>query len=179
MLGHIASDNKRVRSFDFTSAPTPQSSSVLTSMLNSLLYNLLTKPLQFSKQQIIPVAGVTIIQLPDTDKVQNAWQISSPKKSFTLYATTLREKQEWMHHLSRAAGTRVISGLGKALWCGWWGKGDCSLYECVCISMCMCMCMCVCVCVQVCVWCACEHIYAYIYIMKGKSDPYFPILHSN
>lgn len=65
---------------------------------------------KYAKQQLIPLSGINIIQLPDTEKIQNAWQISSAKKSFTVFAATPREKQEWMQHLARASGTAVISG---------------------------------------------------------------------
>jgi hypothetical protein len=57
---------------------------------------------KYINQHIIPLDNVQIKSINDTTnpKLRNGWMIMSPKKTFCVYATTSKEKIEWMTHLS-------------------------------------------------------------------------------
>ncbi len=45
--------------------------------------------------------------------MKNGWVILSPKKSFCVYATTPKEKTEWMIHITNCID-KLINGKSKA-----------------------------------------------------------------
>lgn len=57
---------------------------------------------KYINQHIINLDKVQIRSIGDSDnpKLRNGWLIMSPKKSFCVYASTPREKIEWMTHIS-------------------------------------------------------------------------------
>lgn len=57
---------------------------------------------KYISQHIIPLNDVQIKSINDTDnpKLRNGWLIMSPKKTFCVFATTTKEKLEWMTHIS-------------------------------------------------------------------------------
>lgn len=57
---------------------------------------------KYVNQHIINLNNVQIKSISDTGnpKLKNGWLIMSPKKTFCVYATTSREKIEWMTHIS-------------------------------------------------------------------------------
>lgn len=56
---------------------------------------------KYINQHIIPLNNIQIKSIPDSNpKLKNGWLIMSPKKTFCVYATTSREKIEWMTHIS-------------------------------------------------------------------------------
>lgn len=57
---------------------------------------------KYINQHIINLNNVQIKSIPDSSnpKLKNGWLIMSPKKSFCVYATTSKEKIEWMTHIS-------------------------------------------------------------------------------
>lgn len=69
-------------------------------------------PKQYSKPMTLPLDDIAIVLLPDTDDMRNAWQITSTKRSFTLFAATSRERGEWVQHLAQASGCPLITNPG-------------------------------------------------------------------
>lgn len=57
---------------------------------------------KYVNQHVINLNNVQIKSIPDSSnpKLKNGWLIMSPKKSFCVYATTSKEKIEWMTHIS-------------------------------------------------------------------------------
>lgn len=57
---------------------------------------------KYINQHIINLNNVQIKSIPDSNnpKLKNGWLIMSPKKTFCVYATTSKEKIEWMTHIS-------------------------------------------------------------------------------
>jgi len=64
----------------------------------------------FKKQQVLQLANIKVENIPDPlehtsddeDMVlKNGWIITSPSKSFAVYAQTQSEKVEWMNHMTR------------------------------------------------------------------------------
>jgi len=57
---------------------------------------------KYINQHIINLNNVQIRSINDSDnpKLRNGWLIMSPRKSFCVYASTPREKIEWMTHIS-------------------------------------------------------------------------------
>lgn len=53
-------------------------------------------------KHIIPLKNLQIKPIPDGDdpKLRNGWLIMSPVKSFSVYATTAKEKEEWITHIT-------------------------------------------------------------------------------
>lgn len=59
--------------------------------------------IKYINQHIIALKNLQIKSIPDSTtnpKLKNGWLIMSPKKTFSVYATTSREKIEWMTHIS-------------------------------------------------------------------------------
>lgn len=63
--------------------------------------NILIDKKKYNRQHIIPLENVKLSGVPDEGNLHNGWQIISPAKSFTVYAATSTEKQEWMAHINR------------------------------------------------------------------------------
>lgn len=57
---------------------------------------------KYFNQHIINLNNVQIKSIPESGnpKLKNGWLIMSPKKTFCVYATTSKEKIEWMTHIS-------------------------------------------------------------------------------
>ncbi|RNA14721.1 pleckstrin homology domain-containing family F member 2 [Brachionus plicatilis] len=57
---------------------------------------------KYINQHVIPLKDVQIKSINDSEnpKLKNGWLIMSPKKTFCVYATTSKEKFEWMSHIS-------------------------------------------------------------------------------
>lgn len=57
---------------------------------------------KYINQHIIPLNNIQIKSISDGDdpKLKNGWLVMSPKKTFCVYATTSKEKIEWMTHIS-------------------------------------------------------------------------------
>lgn len=63
--------------------------------------NILQQKKRYNQQKIIPLRTVKVVPIADSLELQNAWQIKSAQKSFTVYAATPTEKSEWMSHISQ------------------------------------------------------------------------------
>lgn len=66
--------------------------------------NIVISKKKYNKQHIIPLESVKLQSVSDDDNLQNGWQIKSPSKSFTVYAATATEKNEWMAHIQKCVG---------------------------------------------------------------------------
>lgn len=57
---------------------------------------------KYINPNLIELKNVQIKSIPDGDdpELRNGWIIMSPKKTFCVYASTVREKIEWMTHIS-------------------------------------------------------------------------------
>jgi pleckstrin homology domain-containing family F len=68
---------------------------------------------KYINQHIIPLDNVQIKSINDSSnpKLRNGWMIMSPKKTFCVYATTAREKIEWMTHISNCID-KLSNGRG-------------------------------------------------------------------
>jgi hypothetical protein len=67
-------------------------------------------------KHIIPLRKIHLKDLPDTPELNNAWVISGDNKTFTVYAPTPIEKQEWMSDLSFYASKAAShSDMSKSL----------------------------------------------------------------
>jgi hypothetical protein len=66
---------------------------------------------KYINQHIIPLVDMKIDSIPDGDdpKLRNGWIILSPQKSFSVYATTSKEKTEWMMHINNCI-EKLING---------------------------------------------------------------------
>ena len=70
-----------------------------------LVYGTIVKDKKKYKNQVqMPLADIGIVSITDTPDIRNAWQITSAKKSFTVFAATPREKAEWVQHLCAMLG---------------------------------------------------------------------------
>ncbi|KAI0984132.1 hypothetical protein GJ496_004282 [Pomphorhynchus laevis] len=56
---------------------------------------------KYNGQQIFDLRDAHVESILDTGDVQNAFNVFSPKKSFTLMAISQREKQDWITHLEK------------------------------------------------------------------------------
>ncbi|CAD5120926.1 DgyrCDS9481 [Dimorphilus gyrociliatus] len=56
---------------------------------------------KYNQKKIIPLRTVKVVPIADSFELQNAWQIKSAQKSFTVFAATATEKSEWMSHISQ------------------------------------------------------------------------------
>jgi len=60
---------------------------------------------RLSFHRMLALAFVKINNVEDTPQVQFAFQITSPQKSFTVYARSIEEKQSWMQEILNAIKT--------------------------------------------------------------------------
>jgi 2-succinyl-5-enolpyruvyl-6-hydroxy-3-cyclohexene-1-carboxylate synthase len=107
---------------------------------------------QFAKQVVIKLEDINIVDLPDSEKLKNAWQITSSKKSFAIFAETPLEKTQWLKHLATASGLPILCNPGPFV-----RRRVCVCWLCVCVcvlAVCVCVCVCVC-CLSACVLCVC------------------------
>eukprot|EP00049_Salpingoeca_infusionum_P027858 m.34710 g.34710 ORF g.34710 m.34710 type:complete len:306 (+) comp9800_c0_seq1:156-1073(+) len=66
-----------------------------------LVYGTVVKEKEkYSKQVVIPVDEVRVVSLSDTTRIKNAFCVVSFQKSFTVQASTPKEKAEWIRHLA-------------------------------------------------------------------------------
>uniref|UniRef100_A0AC34QKD8 Pleckstrin homology domain-containing family F member 2 n=1 Tax=Panagrolaimus sp. JU765 TaxID=591449 RepID=A0AC34QKD8_9BILA len=72
-------------------------------LFNDLLVygSILISKRRYHKQRIIPLEQVKLDDLKDDGNVKHGWNIMARGKSFTVYAATETEKQEWMLHINR------------------------------------------------------------------------------
>merc|ERR1712062_914962 len=56
---------------------------------------------KYNKQHIIPLDEVKLQSLEDNGQYRNGWLIYTRTKSFSVYAATATEKQEWMAHIDK------------------------------------------------------------------------------
>uniref|UniRef100_A0A0K0E5X9 FYVE-type domain-containing protein n=1 Tax=Strongyloides stercoralis TaxID=6248 RepID=A0A0K0E5X9_STRER len=68
----------------------------------------------FSKQHVIPLEKVQLIDLKDEDNKKNGFVIRTPNKSFAVYAATNSEKNEWINHICKCI-TYLQRECGKTL----------------------------------------------------------------
>eukprot|EP00029_Vermamoeba_vermiformis_P006524 TRINITY_DN2581_c0_g1_i1.p1 TRINITY_DN2581_c0_g1~~TRINITY_DN2581_c0_g1_i1.p1 ORF type:complete len:524 (-),score=114.43 TRINITY_DN2581_c0_g1_i1:11-1582(-) len=54
----------------------------------------------FTLKGKVPMGTTWIRDLPDSDDLQNAWQIVGVKKTYTVFASSPKEKQEWMKDMN-------------------------------------------------------------------------------
>lgn len=63
--------------------------------------NIVLSKKKYNKQHILQLENVKLQTVPDDGALCNGWQIISPSKSFTVYAATSTEKNEWMAHINK------------------------------------------------------------------------------
>ena len=55
------------------------------------------------------LSNILVVDVPDNEEMQNAFQISSLQKSFIVYASNTKEKYEWIKMLNRYASCATES----------------------------------------------------------------------
>jgi len=63
--------------------------------------NIIIARKKYNKQHIIPLENVRLQHAANDGELRNGWQIISPMKSFTVYAATPMEKNDWMSHIAK------------------------------------------------------------------------------
>jgi len=63
--------------------------------------NIIINKKKYNKQHIIPLDEVKLQSLEDDGQYRNGWLIYTRTKSFSVYAATATEKQEWMAHIDK------------------------------------------------------------------------------
>lgn len=68
--------------------------------------NILIDKKKYNKQHILPLDSIQLKSIDDTeDGLNHGWQIISPSKSFSVYAATAVEKNDWMTHINQCIHT--------------------------------------------------------------------------
>ncbi|KAE9551496.1 hypothetical protein FO519_005290 [Halicephalobus sp. NKZ332] len=81
-------------------------------LFNDLLVygSILISKKRYHKQRTIPLEQVQLTDIKDDGNIKHAWQIMTRGKSFTVYAATEMEKQEWMLHINRCVHEVIKNG---------------------------------------------------------------------
>ena len=70
---------------------------------------------KFAQQNILRIDSMTVTSLPDDPELRNGFEIATPQKSFHVFASSLKEKDESLEEFSkigRLSGSAAASGGG-------------------------------------------------------------------